>query len=190
MLAALVLRMACSEQPAPFSGGGCGAMRARLAWLHAETASLVAQLRDTCEPQTRDEMLPVGAADTLGSGVASLRALTVPASDGGASSGSGIRFYVPPRSKQPESSTITAAPAHGGRRRESDLPTIYSAQCYRAGSSFDDASCGCLGKPKSSQFDLRPTIKIVVGSWYVPPDVQSADAAFDTECACQASWNN
>ena len=45
----------------------------------------------------------------------------------------------------------------------------HSAQCYEAGSSFTDTpSCGCLGKPKSSEFYLRPTIKIVAGSWYPP----------------------
>ena len=60
------------------------------------------------------------------------------------------------------------------RRRENELPSNYSdysVHCYRAGSSFSDASCGCLEKPKSAVFDsfvLRPTIKIIAGSRYVP----------------------
>jgi hypothetical protein len=175
-------------------------MRVRLEWLRAETTSLEAQVRDTCEPaQPTSGLRPVRAKDTFSSEDSDResdvsrvgRTLPVPARDGAErGSATGIK-HSPPRSQESASRQAPMDPnTVGGRRRERDLPSTYSAQCYRPGSSFTDASCGCLGKPKSSQFDLRPTIKIVVGSWYVPPDVQSADAAFDTECACQASWNN
>jgi hypothetical protein len=109
-----------------------------------------------------------------------------------------IKHYVPPLAQQQlsPSTMSTATNANGGRRRASDLRGTYSAQCYRAGSSFTDASCGCLGKPKSSEFDLRPTIKIVAGSWYVPPDFLdwsclSWICVVFVRChagVCQASW--
>ncbi len=145
-------------------------MRARLEWLRAETASLEAQLRDTCEPWTRGEILPLETAAVLGLGDDSPSALTVPASDG--ASTTGLKRLFAPRSQPPESRTASTDKTFTRtRRRERDLPSTYSIQCYRPASSFTDASCGCLGKPKSSEFDLRPTIKIVAGSWYVPPDV-------------------
>ena len=79
--------------------------------------------------------------------------------------------YVPHRSMQQASNAVSLS--NGRRRnRENDLLTTYSVQCYRAGSSFDaESSCGCLRKSKSSDFDSRPTIKIVAGSWYPPPPV-------------------
>ena len=58
-------------------------------------------------------------------------------------------------------------PTSAGRRRRSvvSINTTYSVGCFRAGSSFDNPACGCLRRPKPSQFDLRPAIKVVAGSW-------------------------
>ena len=173
IIAALVLQTASSEQAAPISVRRCSATRARLEWLRAETASLEAVIRDACEPSHSPSIempaVRTALADTVGSGVAALagRTLAAPVSDAAATeSANGMKHSVPPRSQQLASSTTAEADlANGGRRRESDLPTIFSVQCYRPGSSFFDTSCGCLGKPKSSEFDRRPTIKIVAGSW-------------------------
>ena len=58
-------------------------------------------------------------------------------------------------------------PTSAGHRRRSvaSMNTTYSVGCFRAGSSFDNPACGCMGRPKPSQFDLRPAIKVVAGSW-------------------------
>ena len=58
-------------------------------------------------------------------------------------------------------------PTSAGLRRRSvaSMNTTYSVGCFRAGSSFDNPACGCMGRPKPSQFDLRPAIKVVAGSW-------------------------
>ena len=58
-------------------------------------------------------------------------------------------------------------PTSAGHRRRSvvSINTTYSVGCFRAGSSFDNPACGCLRRPKPSQFDLRPAIKVVAGSW-------------------------
>ena len=58
-------------------------------------------------------------------------------------------------------------PTSAGHRRRSvaSMNTTYSVGCFRAGSSFDNPACGCMGRPKPSQFDRRPAIKVVAGSW-------------------------
>ena len=52
-----------------------------------------------------------------------------------------------------------------GRRSLVSLNETYSVGCFRPGSSFDNPACGCLGRPKPSQFWFRPTIRIIAGSW-------------------------
>ena len=52
-----------------------------------------------------------------------------------------------------------------GRRSLDPLNATYSVGCFRPGSSFDNPACGCLGRPKPSQFWFRPTIRIIAGSW-------------------------
>ena len=137
-------------------------MHARLDQLRAETALLEARIRDSCELQPSNEMLPFKPADMLVSGKGALNARELShfqAKSASPSESASIKTYYGSRS----SSLL----ADGSRRRgERDLRSTYSVQCYGAGSSFTDKPlCGCLGKPKSSEFDRRPTIKIVVGSW-------------------------
>jgi hypothetical protein len=61
----------------------------------------------------------------------------------------------------------SSLPTSAGHRRRSvvSINTTYSVGCFPAGSSFDNPVCGCLRRPKPSQFDLRPAIKVVAGSW-------------------------
>jgi hypothetical protein len=152
VLAALV-QIASSEEA--FTGGRCSTMRKRLEWLRTEIASLELQVEAACDlTQSSIEMLP--ASTEYIDARPQTAALWALPSTASAANTTSVR-----------STTSTAANTRGGRRRERDLPSTYSAQCYRAGSSFTDASCGCLGKPKSNEFDMRPTIKIVAGSWYV-----------------------
>ena len=167
ILAAIALAIvptAPSERAAPIGGGRCAEMHARLDWLRTETMLLEAQIRDSCKPPqpSFNEVLPFKPAEKLVSGKGALGArelLHFQANSAAASESASIKAYYGGRS--------SSVPADGSRRRgEHDLRSTYSVQCYGAGSSFtDELSCGCLGKPKSSEFDLRPTIKIVVGSW-------------------------
>jgi hypothetical protein len=160
----LTLPTASSERAAPIGGGRCAKMHARLDRLRTETALLEAQIRASCEPPNPsfNEVLPFKPAEKLGLGEGALGARELShfkAKSAAPSESASIKTYYGGRS----SSVL----ADGSRRRgERDLRSTYSVQCYGAGSSFTDKpSCGCLGKPKSSEFDLRPTIKIVVGSW-------------------------
>ena len=169
--AAIVLAIvptAPSERAAPIGGGRCVEMHARLDWLRTETTLLESQIRDSCEPpQPSNEVLPFKSAGMLGSGQGALGArelLHFRINSAAASESARIETYHGGRSSSPL--------ADGSRRRGehdlavSDLRSTYSVECYGAGSSFTDKpSCGCLGKPKSGDFDRRPTIKIVVGSW-------------------------
>ena len=41
-----------------------------------------------------------------------------------------------------------------------------SASCYPANSSFNVPACNCFGKSPHSEFNARPIIKVVVGSWF------------------------
>jgi hypothetical protein len=165
VLAAIVLAIlptAPSERAAPIGGGRCAKMHARLDRLRTETALLEARIRDSCELQPSNEMLPFKPADMLVSGKGALGARELShfqANSAAPSESASVKMYNGGRS--------SSVPADGSRRRgERDLRNTYSVQCYGAGSSFtSEPSCGCLGKPKSSEFDLRPTIKIVVGSW-------------------------
>ena len=166
ILAAIVLLMlptASSERAAPIGGGRCAKMHARLDRLRTETALLEARIRDSCEPsQPINEVLPFKPPEMIVSGKGALGArelLHFQVNSAAASESVSIKTYYGSRS--------SSALADGSRRRgERDLRSTYSVECYGAGSSFTDkSSCGCLGKPKSSEFDLRPTIKIVVGSW-------------------------
>jgi hypothetical protein len=158
-----ILPTASSERAAPIGGGRCATMHARLDWLRAETALVEARIRDSCEPpRPSNEVLQFEPADMLVSGKGAVGArelLHFQANSAAASESASIETY--------HGSQSSSAPADGSRRRgERDLRSTYSVECYGAGSSFTDkSSCGCLGKPKSSEFDRRPTIKIVVGSW-------------------------
>ena len=158
-----ILQTAPSERAAPVGGGRCASLHARLDWLKTETLLLEARIRESCEPpKSNNELLPLKPADMLVSGKGALGARELShfqANSAASSESASIKTDYGGRS--------SPASTDGSRRRgERDVRSTYSVQCYGAGSSFTDKPlCGCLGKPKSSEFDRRPTIKIVVGSW-------------------------
>ena len=47
-----------------------------------------------------------------------------------------------------------------------DDPIVYSVRCWEADSVFADPACSCLGGSARAKLDSRPTLTIVVGSWY------------------------
>jgi hypothetical protein len=52
-------------------------------------------------------------------------------------------------------------------RRAEDANHQYAVHCWGTRSAFTDRACNCLGEAAHSKLGSRPTIKIVVGSWYV-----------------------
>jgi hypothetical protein len=42
---------------------------------------------------------------------------------------------------------------------------MYGLDCFENGSSFVKPECNCFGGPKDSDFDSRPTVKVVLGTW-------------------------
>jgi hypothetical protein len=64
---------------------------------------------------------------------------------------------------EPPASIEHAPPA----RRRSDDYQAFAVQCWAARSAFTDQACNCLGEAAHPKLNSRPTIRIVVGSWYI-----------------------
>ena len=56
-------------------------------------------------------------------------------------------------------------------RRAGDANHQYAVQCWGTRSAFTDRACNCLSGAAQPKLGSRPTIKIVVGSWYVRCEV-------------------
>jgi hypothetical protein len=52
-------------------------------------------------------------------------------------------------------------------RRRVDDGLSYAAHCWAPGSAFSDPKCNCLGEDAHPKLGSRPTVKIVIGGWYV-----------------------
>jgi hypothetical protein len=63
-----------------------------------------------------------------------------------------------------ESKRANLAPPNEATRRSGDS-VDYGARCFAANSSFNDPTCNCFGKPRTDDYDLRPIIRVVLGSW-------------------------
>ena len=42
---------------------------------------------------------------------------------------------------------------------------LYGVDCFEPGSSFAKPECNCFGGVKDAEFDSRPTVKVVSGTW-------------------------
>ena len=51
-------------------------------------------------------------------------------------------------------------------RRRGVNPRVYAVHCWAPSSAFANPSCKCLGQAMHPKLASRPTIKIIVGSWY------------------------
>jgi hypothetical protein len=51
-------------------------------------------------------------------------------------------------------------------RRTGGNPLLYAVHCWAASSAFVNPSCNCLGQAMHPKLASRPTIKVIVGSWY------------------------
>jgi hypothetical protein len=74
-------------------------------------------------------------------------------------------------STQPIAPQASIEHAPLANRRAEDANHQYAVQCWAARSTFNDRACNCLGGAAQPQLGSRPTIKIVVGSWYVRCEV-------------------
>jgi hypothetical protein len=51
-------------------------------------------------------------------------------------------------------------------RRTGGNSLVYAVHCWAASSAFVNPSCNCLGQVMHPKLASRPTIKVIVGSWY------------------------
>jgi hypothetical protein len=51
-------------------------------------------------------------------------------------------------------------------RRTGGNPEVYAAHCWAPSSAFANQLCNCIGQAIQPKLSSRPTIKIIVGSWY------------------------
>ena len=70
-------------------------------------------------------------------------------------------------STQPIAPQASIEHAPLANRRAEDANHQYAVQCWGTRSAFTDRACNCLGGAAQPKLGSRPTIKIVIGSWYV-----------------------
>jgi hypothetical protein len=60
----------------------------------------------------------------------------------------------------------SAQPTLAARRRVDDRLS-YAVHCWAPGRAVADPSCNCLGEAAHPKLGAQPTIRVIVGSWYV-----------------------
>ncbi len=68
--------------------------------------------------------------------------------------------------EQPETVPHANAQHAPAARRRVDNRLSYAVHCWAPGSAFADPSCNCLGEAAHPKLGARPTIRVIVGSWY------------------------
>ena len=123
-------------------------LHAEIARLHAETALVEAELVLLCTE--RSNQTDVGAPPLL----------TVPSESPGetADQATGMQQIAHQTARR-------AVPARGSGKDE----IAYAVHCWAPNSTFTDPSCNCFGEAAHPKLGSRPTIGIIVGSWYLPP---------------------
>jgi uncharacterized small protein (DUF1192 family) len=143
-----------SPEPAGTGAAACselserrGRLHAEIARLHAETALVEAELGLLCAE--RSNQTDVGAPPLLAKPSLS--------PGGTAHETTGMQRIKP--------QTAQRAPA----RRSGKDEIAYAVHCWAPNSTFTDPSCNCLGEAAHPKLGSRPTIRIIIGSWYGPP---------------------
>ena len=135
-----------------------GRLHAEIARLHAETALVEAELLLLCTE--RSNQTDVGLPPLL--------ALPSESPGGTSDQATGMQQIAPQTAQR-------AAPA---RRRGKDEMS-YAVHCCAPNSSFTDPLCNCLGEAAHPKLGSRPTIRIIVGSWYENPPPPCAWVSLD-----------
>jgi hypothetical protein len=124
-------------------------LHAEIARLHAETALVEAELVLLCTK--RSNQTDVGLPPLL--------AVPSQSPDGTADQTTGMQQTAP--------QTAQRVPA----RRSGKDEIAYAAHCWAQNSTFTDPSCNCLNEAVHAKLGSRPTIRVVIGSWYDPPSL-------------------
>jgi hypothetical protein len=120
-------------------------LHAEIARLHAETALVEAELVLLCTERSNETDV----------GLPPLFALPSHSSAGTADQAIALHQIAPQSAQR-------AAPARRGGKDE----IAYSVHCWAPKSTFTDPACNCLGEPAHPKLGSRPTIKILLPSWY------------------------
>jgi hypothetical protein len=131
-------------------------LHAEIARLHAETALVEAELVLLCTE--RSNQTDVGAPPLL----------TVPSESPGetADQATGMQQIAHQTAQRADPTQRAGSP-----RRRGEDEIAYAVHCWAPNSTFTDPSCNCLGEAAQPHPKLgsRPTIRIIIGSWYDPP---------------------
>jgi hypothetical protein len=132
-------------------------LHAEIARLHVETALVEAELVLLCTERSNQ------------TDVSRPPLLAVPSQSPGATDDqtTGMQHIAP--------QTAQLVPA----RRSGKDEIAYAAHCWAPNSTFSDPSCNCLGEAAHPKLGSRPTIRVVIGSWYGPPSLPPAWVPLD-----------
>ena len=128
-----------------------GRLHAEIARLHAETALVEAELVLLCTE--RSNQTDVGLPPLL----------ALPSQ----SPGGTAELQLDQATGMQQIAPQTPRHAGSARRRGKDEIT-YDVHCWAPNSTFTDPSCNCLGEAAHPKLGSRPTIRIIIGSWYGP----------------------
>ncbi len=155
LLVAVSVAAKAAREPAGAGVAACSELSERrerlhadIARLHAESALVEAELVLLCTE--RSNQTDVGAPPLL---------VVQSQSPGGtADQATGVQQIAHQTARR-------AGPARGSGKDE----IAYAVRCWAPNSTFTDPSCNCLGEAAHPELGSRPTIKIIIGSWYDPP---------------------
>jgi uncharacterized small protein (DUF1192 family) len=123
-------------------------LHAEIARLHAETAVVEAELASLCTERTNPSDVSVPP----------LLALPSQSPGGTADQATGMQQIA-----------LETVPQTAPARRRGKDEITYDVHCWAPNSTFTDPSCNCLGEAAHPKLGSRPTIRIIIGSWYGPP---------------------
>ena len=156
-VAVIVIALFIANAAKAQTGSRCSELAVTLDQLRLEIASVEAELRSLCNPQSNE-------ARRLGAPEPNRTALVIQPSQSIEATGDNTSDAV----QQP--GRADGAHAESGRRRragQGDIHATYAVECWAAGSAFlHDARCNCLGEPAHPKLGSRRTIKILLASWY------------------------
>ena len=160
----LSVAVKANPEPAGARVAACSDLRARrdrlhaeITRLHVETALVEAELVLLCTERTNQTDV----------GLPPLLALPSQSPGGTADQITGMQQIAPQNAQ--------LVPA--GRSGKDEI--AYAVHCWAPNSTFSDPSCNCLGEAAHPKLGSRPTIRVVIGSWYGPPSLPPAWVPLD-----------
>ena len=158
LLVAVSVAAKANPQPAGASVAVCSELSERREWLHAEIARLHAE---TALVEAELFLLCTERSNQSDVGLPPLLAEPSHSPGGTADETTGMQQIAP------QTALRVPAPARGSGKDE----IAYAVHCWAPNSTFTDPSCNCLREAAHPKLGSRPTIRIIVGSWYGPPSL-------------------